>query len=301
MSFGSRYMSGRALSASSARRAAGALVLRWHLRQWHPCWCVELYRMSTRTFASLILVFALAALVTPALAQGPTARLGTFAKDGQEYFALSLMPQVTADPAQKNDVVILVDTSASQTGRYRAEEMGALQSMLATLSPNDRVQLMAVDMKATSLSGQFVAPQGPEMQAALGRLNGRTPLGATDLEAGVRIAAATFPDDGAARTVIYIGDAMSKANMLTDDSLAKLVGDLRSGQVSVSSYVVGQERNVQLMAALANHTGGLVQTDGAGVDSGRAGQVLGSSVHSSVVWPSEVAMGDNVVAAYPAD
>ena len=61
--------------------------------------------------------------------------------------------------------------------------------------------------------------------------------------------------------MIYIGDAMSKANMLTDDSLAKLVDELRGRQVSVSSYVLGQERNVQLMAALANHTGGLVQTD----------------------------------------
>src|SRR5438876_7185426 len=195
--------------------------------------------MSTRTFASMILAVALVVvLARSASAQGPTARLGTFEKNGQDFFALSLMPQVTADPAQKNDVVILVDTSASQAGRYRAEELAAVQSMLATLSPNDRVQLMAVDMKATTLSTGFVAPQGPEMQTALGRLNGRTPLGATDLEAGVRRAAATFPSDGAARTVLYIGDAMSKANMLTDASFRKLVDELRSGHVSVSSFVV---------------------------------------------------------------
>ena len=54
--------------------------------------------MSTRTFASLILAVALAmVLAGSASAQGPTARLGTFEKNGQDFFALSLMPQVAAD------------------------------------------------------------------------------------------------------------------------------------------------------------------------------------------------------------
>ena len=149
--------------------------------------------MSVRTFASLILVVALALVMSASsLAEKPVARMGTYEKDGQDFFALSLLPQVAADPAQKNDVVILVDTSASQAGRYRAEELAAVQSMLATLSTNDRVELMAVDMKAMTLSAGFVAPQGPEMQAALANLNGRTPLGATDLEAGLRMAACSF-------------------------------------------------------------------------------------------------------------
>src|SRR5262245_66661278 len=126
--------------------------------------------------------------------------------------------------------------------------MAALQAMLAALSPDDRVQLMAVDMKATPLSAGFVSPQGPEMRTALGNLSGRTPLGATDLEAGLRSAAGSFADSGRARTVIYVGDAMSKANVLTEETLRKLVGDLRNEKVTVSSLLVGQERNMQLAA-----------------------------------------------------
>src|SRR5437868_249850 len=224
-------------------------------------------RMSTCTGSRLTLAIVLSfslcglALCTTAAAKSPDARLGTFEKNGQTYFALSLLPQSAADPAQKNEVVILVDTSASQAGRYRAEEMDALRSMLGNLSPSDRVQLMAIDMKAAPMSAGFVAPQGPEMQAALAKLNGRTPLGATDLEAGLRTAATSFPADGAARTVIYVGDGMSKANTPTDGSLRTLVDELRGEHVSVSSFVVGQERNIQLMAALANHTGGVLTTE----------------------------------------
>src|SRR5438309_8204499 len=101
-------------------------------------------------------------LATAAVGLGQTARLGTFEKDGQEYFALSLLPQVKADPAQKNEVVILVDTSASQVGRFRAEAMAAVQSLLVGLGPQDRVALMAVDMKAVPMNAGLVASGGPE-------------------------------------------------------------------------------------------------------------------------------------------
>ncbi|MBW8885173.1 MAG: hypothetical protein JF612_10460, partial [Planctomycetia bacterium] len=77
--------------------------------------------MSTCTFSRLIPVMALwVALVATASGQSPNARLGTYEKNGQSYFALSLLSQAGADSAQKNEVVILVDTSASQAGRYRA-------------------------------------------------------------------------------------------------------------------------------------------------------------------------------------
>src|SRR5439155_25162893 len=132
----------------------------------------------------------------------------------------------------------------------------------------------AVDMNAVPLTTGFVAPQGPEMQAAMQKLNGRVPLGATDLDAGLRAATGSFAADGTARSVIYIGDAMSKANMLAGPALEKLVNDLRNAHITVSSYVLGLQRNVPLMAVLANQTGGVVQMDNPAADaatmSGRA-------------------------------
>ncbi|HEY2413623.1 MAG TPA: VWA domain-containing protein, partial [Pirellulaceae bacterium] len=260
--------------------------------------------MSTRKSAWLTVV-AVSALMLSGIARAETttARLGTFEKDGRDYFALSLMPQAAADASQKNDVVILVDTSASQAGRYRVEEMAALNAMLSSFGPNDRVQLMAVDMKAVPLSAGFVAANGPEMQSALAKLNARTPLGATDLDAGLRTAASSFGGDGSARTVIYLGDAMSKANMLTDATLKKLVGDLRSEHVSVSSFVLGREQNTQLMAALANHTGGVIETAAPELpemDAATNGQRLAASVHASVLWPNDSTVSNNVAESFPA-
>ena len=217
-------------------------------------------------------------VMTPASLVGaePTnARLATFRSDDQSYFALSLRPEIVADPTQRNDVAILLDTSASQTGKYRLEQLTALNSLLAELGAGDRVQLWAVDMKAISMSAGFVSARSAEMETALTMLNRRTPLGATDLDAGIRLAAASLSANGNAKSIIYVGDAMSRANLFTEATLRNLITDMRNQHVSVSSYVLGQATNPQLMAALANHTGGMVQVDGPEAEAATAsGRVL---------------------------
>ena len=215
--------------------------------------------------------------------------LGTFDKDGQAYFALSLLPAIKADPAQKNEVVILVDTSASQAGRYRDEALAAVDSLLANLWPDDRVQLMAVDVKAVPMSAGFVAPGSPEMQAGPGQA--ARPYAARRDRPGGRPAdrREPFATAGAARTVIYVGDAMSKANVLTEASLGKLVGDLRNTQ----GFGFGlRDRHGAECAAdggPGQSHGRHGRVDGAAAEAPvTSGRALAASVHASVIWPSEM-------------
>ena len=63
--------------------------------------------------------------------------------DGVLHFALQLKPRLPDAPARARDIAVVVDTSASQAGRYRSEEIGALQSLLANMAPSDRVQFGA--------------------------------------------------------------------------------------------------------------------------------------------------------------
>ena len=60
--------------------------------------------------------------------------------------------------------------------------------MLATLSPQDRVKLMAVDLTAVEMNAAFVAPDSREMQAALLKLDRREPLGSTDMAKALKAA-----------------------------------------------------------------------------------------------------------------
>ena len=90
--------------------------------------------------------------------------------DGARYFALSVQPAANLPVAGSRDVLILVDTSASQTGAYREDSMEALQTLLSGLRPEDRVQVAAVDLRLVALSQGFAAAQSPETQKAVQQL-----------------------------------------------------------------------------------------------------------------------------------
>ena len=152
--------------------------------------------------------------------------------------------------------MILVSTAASQTGDYRAKSLATLQSVLAKLDPNDRVKLVAFDLNAAPLTQGFVAPNSPEMAAALGALDQRTPLGSCDLEKALDTAAKSFAGDSKSpRAIVYIGDGSSRANVLTADQLDRVVNDLVAQRAPVIAFGVGPQIQEQMLGTLASRTG----------------------------------------------
>src|SRR6476469_2762207 len=133
-------------------------------------------------------VFACCAAWTQAAVEIPDPNISTYVNsEGATYFAVSLSPNVPLpQAAAAHQVVILFDTSASQTSLYRDKALEALNALLVSLSGDDRVQLLAVDLDAVPLTETFVAPRGAEMDHAIAALKDRVPLGATDMPAAVR-------------------------------------------------------------------------------------------------------------------
>jgi tetratricopeptide (TPR) repeat protein len=220
--------------------------------------------------------------------------------EGTEYFVAALKPTGIAAAATPRDVIILVNTSASQVGDYRVKSIEALKATLAALPTDDRVQLMAVDLDAIPLSKNFVAAGSAEMGAALAALDARVPLGATDMEKALRTVATAFPNDGSRpRAVLYIGDGGSRANLLGAASFAKLTGALADLRIPVSSYVVGARVDRQLPAALAVQTGGTVVFDTDAMTGQAAGQGLAAAANTNVWWPTAVVWPAEVTEALP--
>ena len=62
---------------------------------------------------------------------GSNTRLATYdTATGDTFFALSLVPQVEVPAVRACDVIVLFDTSASQTGAYRSESLEVLRAAL---------------------------------------------------------------------------------------------------------------------------------------------------------------------------
>ncbi len=98
----------------------------------------------------------------------------------------------TADvvpPASR--ILLLVDTSASQTGTYRERSFAAAEGVLDGMRKQDRVLLAAVDVGMDRACNEFVPASTGAVNEALTSLRTRTPLGHTDLIAVLEAALAT--------------------------------------------------------------------------------------------------------------
>jgi hypothetical protein len=229
------------------------------------------------------------------------ARLATYEKaSGATNFALSLTPPAQA-AAAAHDIVVLVDTSASQTGVFREDSFAALQSMLDNLGRNDRVKLVAVDIEAVPLNDKFVSADSAEMKAALAKLKARTPLGSTDLVKALQAAKDSYGDATVkSRAVVYIGDGVSKAQVLGTEKFAQVTKELVSQRLPVTTYAIGPARDLHMLAALANQTGGNLYIDTEAQPSPQEfGVMLAKATSEPVFYPTSVKMPAEMASVYP--
>jgi hypothetical protein len=242
--------------------------------------------------------------VSSAIASANTesARLATFdSSTGETSFALSLTPELRNDLSVPGKVVIFVDTSASQTAAFREDSLKAVQSVLNGLDAKDQVQLFAVDIDPVALTKGFVAADSGEVKVALKRLSERVPLGSTDLTSMLEQSAKILSGDQQNKNVVYIGDGISRSSMIGTDGFSDIIKNLVSEQISVSSFAIGPERDVELLAALANHTGGnvFIDTDDVGsCDQAAAGLV--TTIRGTVFWPTGMQKPAQMTEVFPA-
>lgn len=228
-------------------------------------------------------------------------RMATYENaEGETCFSLSL-GSVEANVQRPSDIIVFVDTSASQTGVYKQDSIEVLQGFLGSLNASDRVKVFAVDLDPIALNQEFASPDSTEVRSSIDNLKERVALGSTDVIKMLKTAAGGFqPSDDRNRNVVYIGDGVSRAGLVTDNSLSKAIRKLVKNQTPFSSFAIGPDRNIELLAAIANHSGGNVIVDvdqPSSLDDAARG--LASTVHESVFWPTAAALPESIAAIYP--
>ncbi|WP_168565789.1 VWA domain-containing protein [Crateriforma spongiae] len=222
-------------------------------------------------------------------------RIVRYADDaGEGYFAASILPDASDEllaAATKSaaDVVVLVDTSASQVGGFRSDTMQAVDQILAKLRGSDQVKVYATDVNTVDLSDHFATAADDDTQAALDRLNERLPMGNTNLVAALDKARAALAgrDASSTRSIIYVGDGASMDSTYNAQRFGRLVDALRGDHISVHSVVIGPTVNVETLAILANHTGGVLGVVSEQHPADSIGAAVASSAIQSPIWISD--------------
>lgn len=217
--------------------------------------------------------------------------VATYETGGEAYAAISVkLTDLQSTDSSRHDHVLLFDTSASQVGEHRRQALAVAKTFLDSLPADHRVAIYAVDLQTQPLTESFVPVRGAESALAIQKLHRRLPLGATNLGQALNRAIESL-NDGATSSILYIGDGMSAANLLPKAELRELTEKLRESRVPVHSYAVGPRKDLQLLGALAQQTGGYVQFDMANeqIDApSRVGQRLAQAVTAPIAYPQSV-------------
>ncbi|MEI6241572.1 MAG: hypothetical protein WCR51_14395, partial [Planctomycetia bacterium] len=256
--------------------------------------------MSTRTPILLATLFLGAAIASPRVrAEQPVAISFTEGFAGSDFappvIAVGLRAATPAEPAGAVDVVVLVDTSASQIGAQRLRASEALEGLLEKARPSDRFRIAAVDIDCAVLGDGFAPAGGPATRDAVKALAERTPLGSTDIVAVLDTAAELFESPAAGRAIVYIGDGPGLNGIDAADFFA-LQEKLRMKRIAVSSVGIGEQVNWPCLAALANATGGMLLVPDEGQPTRDAGARLGALAIAPVLWPEDVVLSSKTPA-----
>src|SRR5688500_13328388 len=81
--------------------------------------------------------------------------------------------------------------------------------------------------------------------------------------------------------------------------MSRLVDDLTSQRIPVSSYSIGPPTNGQFLAALANHSGGVLAVDSDNMTGFEAGRFLAAAADEVVAWPTGADLPEGFTAVYP--
>ncbi|NDC64001.1 MAG: hypothetical protein EBZ59_08490, partial [Planctomycetia bacterium] len=198
-----------------------------------------------------------------------------------------------AEKASQAEVVVLIDTSASQTGEYRRRSLDALAGILEGARDIDRFLAAAVDVTSVPLTDGFHPPRGAAIGNASRKLEARTPLGSTDLVAAVEAAAGLFTESANTRAVIYIGDGPGLAGIDTGD-FQRVIDILRSRRIAVTAVGIGPQVNWPCLAAIASATGGMLLVPDETVSAKDAGSRAVDLAVVPVAWPDDVVLSSDV-------
>ncbi|OWK44485.1 hypothetical protein [Fimbriiglobus ruber] len=222
---------------------------------------------------------------------------------GDTIFAWQVKP--TLEAPRPRDILVMVDTSASQAGAAMNDARSILAALATGAGQDDRIDVWTIninDVSATrSLSGGFHPPTSEPIKAAQTKLaESEYGSGAVDLKAGLEKAAAQFPGGARQQILLYLGDGESAASAkaLTETTRVELGNRLADRDIAFFAVPLGMKIEAQNLHGLATLTGGTVVRQTSDPQSVFVAQ-LTAAFDAPVLRPDKATFGPEGAEIYP--
>ncbi len=183
-------------------------------------------------------------------------------KDGELLFAWQIQPTVATPAPRPRDILILVDTTASQAGRPLKQARQIITSLAASLHADDRISVWTLNTPTATraLTRDFQPANSPEVQkAAVALTEIEYGAGAADLKNGLPKALATLaPHRGRHQILLYLGDGESAFTKLTEADRLAIGQQMDQKDIYFFAVPLGIKLDAHNLHGLAAVTGGAV-------------------------------------------
>ena len=185
---------------------------------------------------------------------------------GETVFAWQVKPDLAATAPRPRDILVMIDTSASQAGAPMDRARMILDALAKDVGENDRIDVWTVNIanpSATrSLTNGFQAPKSEAITAAITKLtNSEYCAGAVDLPAGIDEAIKSFEQRaGRQQVLLFLGDGESAASKvpLTETTRVEMGNKLADKEIAFIAVPLGVKVHAENLHGLAMQTGGTV-------------------------------------------
>ena len=221
---------------------------------------------------------------------------------GETLFALQLKPRLDAIPAKPLDLLVMVDTSASQAQGPLASAIALTERFAALAGERDRISLWTANIPAATndLTRGFKPAKSPGMTDGVEALKQEVPLGDTDLKDALTRAAASFDSTSDRRhAIVFLGDGMSIHNPLSALERAKLTLPLVAKEIEFVGVPLGPRVDGANLNGLASGTGGSVHSWISKEKMDDLVRDVYASLATPVLYPTSIDFGATVAEAFP--
>ncbi len=212
-----------------------------------------------------------------------------------DYLMLRWVPDLdfAKMPAQKGEVVVVVDTSAGGDEAARQLRVAAAEGVLRALSDDDRFALVALDVTPTVVyPAQGLAPAtASDIAQALEKLSDHGVGGATDL--GAMFEPALGRVHGLEQpAIVYVGDGIATSGETGSDALMeRLRRSLSGSRARLFAMGVGPDARHELLGQLTRAGGGqYLRIDEADQTTGQALR-LAAAIKTPTITDLEIDLG----------
>ena len=174
------------------------------------------------------------------------------------FFLLVVTPPgvPTSAPAIPKDLVFVLDSSGSMSGRKIDQAKQALQFILENLNPDDRFAVISFSDHTAALQAQLVPVSAVSVAQATAWASGIDANGGTDIDGALSLAFSLFEANERPRFLIFLTDGEPTVGEVDPVTIAEHAVDANAARARMFVFGVGDNVNTILLDQLAQENRG---------------------------------------------